>query len=264
MEAVFRLQGHLRNLGRVVLGYSGGVDSAVLAVAGTRALGPDRFLAVIGRSASYPEVQWRGALTLALQFDIPVHQIETHELDDPRYLANPVNRCYFCKAELWSRVREVATARGFDVIIDGTNTDDLREHRPGHRPAPSASCSLPLAELGFSKLMVRAAAQDLGLPIWDAPAAPCLSSRVQYDLPITRARLKQVESGEAFLRDLGVRGDLRVRHLGPAARIEVGQGEFDLVDRHWADIVAQFTALGFERVERDARGYRRGSLLTAI
>ena len=261
MSPLDHLRGHLAALGRVLLGYSGGVDSALLAVAGRQALGPDRFLAVVGRSASYPEAQYRGALDVAARFDVPVLEVETHELEDERYLANPVNRCYFCKSELWTRLGAVAADRGFDVIIDGTNADDLGEHRPGLRAAGELRVRSPLAELGWSKADVRAASRELGLPTWDAPAAPCLSSRVRYGLAITPERLAQVERGEAFLRALGVCGDLRVRHLGEQARVEVASAELELVRSKWDAVTVFFAELGFHGVELDPRGYRRGSLL---
>jgi 2'-5' RNA ligase len=172
------LRRHLLGYGRTLLGYSGGVDSALLAVVGREVLGPERFLAVVGRSASYPEAQWRSAVELARRYDVPLLEVDTGELADPRYLANPTNRCYFCKTELWTRLGAVARARGFDTIIDGTNTDDLGEHRPGLRAAEEHGVRSPLAELGWSKAAVRDASRALGLPTWDAPAAPCLSSRV--------------------------------------------------------------------------------------
>ena len=261
MSDLSRLEAHLQGLGRVVLGYSGGVDSAVLAVAATRALPPGAFLAVIGRSASYPEVQYQSARELAARFGIAVRELATHEMEDPRYLENPVNRCYFCKTELWSRLTALAQEERFDTVIDGTHADDLGEHRPGRAAGEQWGVRSPLAELGLPKSAVRLLARDLGLPIWDAPASPCLSSRVRYGLPITADRLRQVEAAESMLRGLGVRGDLRVRHLGARARIEVSPDEFRLIDTHWEQIVARLAALGFESVERDPDGYRRGSLL---
>jgi uncharacterized protein len=258
------LRAHLASLGRVLLGYSGGVDSALLAVAGRQALGPERFLAVIGRSASYPEAQYRSAQNIVRGFGVPLLEVETGEMADPNYLANPFNRCYFCKTELWSRLGDVARERGFDVIIDGTNADDLGEHRPGLRAAGERQVRSPLAELGWTKAMIRAAALELGLPIWDAPAAPCLSSRVEYGLAITEERLRQVEQGEAYLRGLGVTGDLRVRHHGNRARIEVQPAEFARLEGAWAAIEAEFIGLGFDRVELDPRGYRRGGLLSEL
>ena len=248
-------------MGRVVLGYSGGVDSGLLAVVARRALGPERFLAVIGQSASYPEVQAQAAITLASRFDIPVLEIRTWELEDPRYLRNSTERCYFCKSELWGRLQTVVRERGFDTLIDGTNADDLGEHRPGLRAAAERAVRSPLAELGFSKQAVRNAARALGIPIWDAPAAPCLSSRVRYGLEITSDRLRQVEQGESYLRSLGVHGDLRVRHHGDTARLEVAPDQMVLLRNNWDGIEAFFAGLGFGVVELDPDGYRRGGLL---
>jgi pyridinium-3,5-biscarboxylic acid mononucleotide sulfurtransferase len=261
MPELQQLFDHLRGLGRVVLGYSGGVDSALLAVAATRALGPEHFLAVSGRSASYPEEQAQTGLELAQEFEIPLLQIETHELDDPRYLGNPTNRCYFCKSELWTRLHQVAQERGFDTVIDGTNADDLGEHRPGLAAAREQTVRSPLAELGWTKAEVRRAARELGIPTWDAPASPCLSSRVRYGLEITSERLRQVEEGERFLRSLGVRGNLRVRHLGDRARLETDRDQMDSVRHQWDAVHAFFTGLGFAAVDLDPAGYRRGGLL---
>lgn len=261
MTKLDTLDAHLKTLGRVVLGYSGGVDSALLAVAGARALGPERFLAVTGRSASYPEAQARTAVELATRFEVPLLEIDTHELDDPRYLSNSPDRCYFCKSELWSQLHRVAGRLGFTTVIDGTNADDLGEHRPGLRASREQAVRSPLAELGWSKNDVRHAARTLGLPTWDAPAAPCLSSRVAYGLAITPQRLRQVEGGEAFLRSLGVSGDLRVRHHGAHARLEVRADQMERVRLSWPAVEAAFLQLGFSAVELDPKGYRRGGLL---
>ncbi len=258
------LRGHLAGLGRVLLGYSGGVDSALLAVAGRQALGPDRFLAAIGRSASYPAVQWRAAVDIARRFDVPLLELDTHELDDPRYLANAPDRCYFCKSELWNRLDDIARERGFDVVVDGTNADDLSGHRPGLRAADERGVRSPLAELGWTKVQVRAASRALGLPTWSAPAAPCLSSRVRYGLPITVERLRQVGRGEAFLRELGVSGDLRVRHHGSIARLELEPEQQERLRMEWGRVRDFFMSLGFATVELDPAGYRRGSLLTVL
>jgi uncharacterized protein len=262
MADLDNLRTHLAGLGRVVLGYSGGVDSALLAVVGVGALGADRFLAVTGRSASYPAVQYRNAIDLARQFEVPLLEIETHELDDPRYLSNSTARCYFCKSELWTRLHQVARERGFETVIDGTNADDLGEHRPGLRASHEQQVRSPLAELGWTKADVRGAARELGLPTWDAPAAPCLSSRVRYGLEITSERLRQVEEGESFLRSLGVTGDLRVRHHGRKATLEVARDQMDRIRTQWSSIDAEFSGLGFDEVELDPAGYRRGKLLT--
>ena len=244
-----------------LLGYSGGVDSALLAVVLRQELGRERLLAAIGRSASYSAVQAGEARTLAAQFDVRVIEVQTNELDDPRYLANPTNRCFYCKTELWVRLGAVARERGFAVVCDGTNADDLREHRPSHAAGVAAGVRSPLAEAGLTKADVRAAARALGLPTWDAPAAPCLSSRVQYGLRITPRRLEQVEKGEALLRRLGVRGDLRLRHHGERARIEVESEWIAWLESRIQEVSAQLRPLGFGTVEIDPRGYRRGSLL---
>src|SRR6267143_3683046 len=197
----------------VLLGYSGGVDSSFLAVVLRQELGRERMIAAIGRSASYPRAQWEAARALARRCDIPLVEIETRELEDPNYVANSTNRCFYCKTELWGRLVPEARARGLAVVCDGTNADDLGggEHRPGYAAGRRAGIRSPLAEVGMTKAEIRAASRDLGLPTWDAPAAPCLSSRVAYGLAITPRRLDQVERAEAYLRDLGVTGDLRVR-----------------------------------------------------
>src|SRR5436309_8041246 len=221
-DSLAALRALVQRFPSALLGYSGGVDSALLAVVLRQELGRDRMVAAIGRSASYPEAQWRGARDVAERFDVPLAEIATFELDDPRYLANPTNRCFFCKTELWSRLVPAARARGLAVVCDGTNGDDLREHRPGYAAGQAAGVRSPLAELGLTKGDVRTAARELALPVWDAPAAPCLSSRVAYGLAITPRRLEQIERAEAYLRELGVTGDLRVRHHGDrgGARIE--------------------------------------------
>jgi uncharacterized protein len=264
MTLVTGLEAHLARLGRVLLGYSGGVDSALLAVVARRALGAADFLAVIGRSESYPAVQYRSAVEIATRFDIPLLELDTRELDDPAYRANSPDRCYFCKQELWARLTEVATARGLQVIIDGTNADDLAEHRPGLRAAAEYRIHSPLAHLGWTKAMVRQAAAELQLPIWEAPAAPCLSSRIQYGLEVTAERLRQVEVAEEILRGLGVAGDLRVRHHGDHASVEVSPALLPGLRERWERITGALKAAGFRRVVLDPRGYRRGGLLTEL
>jgi len=255
------LRALIRTYPSVLLGYSGGVDSAFLAVVLRQELGKDRMLAAIGRSASYPDAQWQVARDVGARFDIPLVEIETHELEDANYLANPTNRCFYCKTELWHQLVPLARERGLSVVCDGTNADDLREHRPGKAAGVQAGVRSPLAEVGLTKAQIRAASRELGLPTWDAPAAPCLSSRVQYGLAITPSRLKQVEEGEAYLRTLGVTGDLRVRDLGGLARLEVEPSWIPWVEARRAAITAHLTALGFAQVEIDPHGYRRGSLL---
>src|SRR5205809_133606 len=209
-----QLRALVRTYPSALVGYSGGVDSALLAVVLRQELGRERMLAGVGRSASYPAAQWATARAVAQRFDVPLVELDTHELEDPDYLANPTNRCFFCKTELWRRLVPAARLRGLAIVCDGTNADDLREHRPGYAAGQAAGVRSPLAEAGLTKADVRHAARELGLPVWDAPAAPCLSSRVAYGIPITSERLAQVERAEAYLRQLGVTGDLRVRHHG--------------------------------------------------
>ena len=256
-----RLRDLVGTYSSALLGYSGGVDSAFLAVVLRQTLGPDRMLAAIGRSDSYPDEQWRMARDIALRFDVPLLEVRTHELDDPRYLANPTNRCFYCKSELWSRLGPVAAERGLAVLCDGTNADDLDEHRPGRAAGRAAGVRSPLAEAGLTKADIRRAALGLGLPNWDAPAAPCLSSRIQYGLALPPRRLKQVEAAEAYLRSEGVTGDLRVRHTGDLARIEVDPEWIAPLTERLPVLQSRFRELGFNTVEVDPRGYRRGSFL---
>src|SRR5256885_1543040 len=192
-DSLAALRALVQRFPSVLLGYSGGVDSALLAVVLRQELGRDRMVAAIGKSASYPEVQWRAARDVAERFDVPLVEIDTFELEDPDYLANPTNRCFFCKTELWNRLVPEARARGLAVVCDGTNADDLHEHRPGRAAGVAAGIRSPLADAGMTKAQVREAARALGLPNWDAPAAPCLSSRVQYGLDITPHRLRSEE-----------------------------------------------------------------------
>jgi len=245
----------------ILVGYSGGVDSALLAVVARRVLGHDRMLAALGISASYPAQQREQALDVARAFDLPVLEVPTEELNDANYVANAPSRCYFCKRELWTKLGAVARERGIAVVADGTNADDLGQHRPGLKAAAEFQIVSPLAEAGYTKADVRAEARALGIPIWDAPAAPCLSSRIRYGLSVTPGRLSQVEQGEALLRALGVEGDLRVRHWGEEARIEVLPSQFGLVRAHRERLATALSRLGFRRVALDLGGYRRGSLL---
>jgi pyridinium-3,5-biscarboxylic acid mononucleotide sulfurtransferase len=263
MPSLTGLAAHLARLDSAVLGYSGGVDSALLAVVGRQALGQGRFLAVIGRSDSYPAAQYAIALQIAGQFDLPLLEVTTLELEDPAYRANGPDRCYFCKQDLWTRLGGVARARGA-VALDGTNQDDLREHRPGLKAAREHAIQSPLAELGWTKVMVRQAARALGIPTWNAPSAPCLSSRIQYGLEVTPERLRQVEHAEAQLRALGVVGNLRMRHRGDHASLEVDPEQLPALRNRWQEIEPILLAAGFPSVELDPGGYRRGGLLREL
>src|SRR5205809_2936798 len=200
------LRALVRGFPSVLLGYSGGVDSALLAVVLRQELGKSRMVAAIGRSASYPAAQWQTAIDVAARFDIPLIEIHTHELEDANYLANPTNRCFFCKTELWNRLVPLAREHGLAIVCDGTNADDLKEHRPGKAAGDKAGVRSPLAEVGLTKAEIRAASRELGLPTWDAPAAPCLSSRVQYGLSITPSRFGRVGRTKPFFPSLAAWG----------------------------------------------------------
>ncbi|MFL5581737.1 MAG: ATP-dependent sacrificial sulfur transferase LarE [Gemmatimonadaceae bacterium] len=251
----------LRGQGSVLVGYSGGVDSAYLAVVAVEALGAERVLAVIGRSASYPAEQWRAAREVADAFAVPVLEVDTDEMNDPSYAANPTNRCYFCKSELWTRLVPVARERSLAAVVDGTNADDLSDHRPGARAAAERDVRSPLAEVGLTKDEIRALSRRRGLPTWAQPSSPCLSSRIPYGTPVTPQRLARVEQAERALRDVGVAGDLRVRYHGDLARVEATPGETDrLLGRERARARSAVMAAGFARVAVDLRGFRSGSL----
>jgi uncharacterized protein len=252
----------LRARESVLIGFSGGVDSAYLACVAVDALGPEKVLAVIGKSASYPEAQWAAARAVARNFSVPVLEIDTEELADPRYAANPTNRCYFCKSELWSRLVPVAATRGFVCVVDGTNADDLADYRPGARAASEWGVRSPLAELGFSKADIRELSLRRGIPTWRQPSAPCLSSRIPYGTAVTSDRLRRIEAAEQGLRSLGIRGDLRVRFHGELARIELAPDELSawLEPHAAARLRTAVIAAGFSRVAIDLRGFRSGSL----
>ncbi len=251
----------LRGQPSVVIGFSGGVDSVYLACVAVDALGADRVLAVIGRSASYPAEQWRIARDVAARFAIPCVELETRELADPRYAANPSNRCYFCKSELWTRLAPIAAERGA-ALLDGTNADDLRDHRPGAAAGRERGVRSPLAEIGLSKAQIRALSRRRALPTATAPSAPCLASRLPYGTPVTSERLSRVERAEAALRALGITGDLRVRHHGPLARVELAPEELDrwLEPAEQSRLCDAVRSTGFARVALDLRGFRSGSL----
>lgn len=260
LDAKFaRLAAILRQCDSVCIGYSGGVDSAFLATAAVRVLGAARVLAVTGRSAAYPVVQREMAVECARRFGIPHLEIDTDELADPNYVANPSNRCYYCKTELWSRLADVAAARGLAVVLDGSNADDARDYRPGGRAAREHGVRSPLQEAGLRKVEVRELSHRMGLPTWDQPSAPCLSSRIPYGLAVTRQRLRGIEAAEAALRARGFR-EFRVRHHGEVARLELAPAEMARALSDAGPLNHLLRGLGFRRVLLDVEGYRRGAL----
>ncbi len=257
-----RLLAWLRSQSSVLVGFSGGVDSAYLACVALEALGAARVLAVIGRSASYPEAQWAIARDVAAQVGLPVLEADTHEMDDARYAANPTDRCYFCKTELWAVLGRIARERGIATIVDGTNADDLGDWRPGALAARERGVRSPLADAGLTKREIRALSARRGIPTWAQPSSPCLSSRLPYGTPVTAERLAQVERAERALRALGIAGDLRVRHHGEIARVELAAGTLDewLAPERMRALRDAVRAAGFARVAVDLRGFRSGSL----
>lgn len=257
------LADQLRSYESLCIGYSGGVDSAFLAVFATRTLGAARVLAVTGVSPSVPAAQLTTARDCVAQFGLQHLEVPTSELEDSNYTANPSNRCYYCKTELWRVLSGVAKERGFNVLADGTNADDVGDHRPGARAGGEWSIRSPLLESGFAKNDIRTAARDLGLPIWDQPAAPCLSSRLPYGLAVTPERLRQVELAEQALQALGLR-EFRVRHHGDAARVELSATEGELDEAAFRKLERGVRSAGFNRVLIDVEGYRRGALNEGI
>jgi uncharacterized protein len=251
---------NLRALGRVIVAYSGGTDSAYLAWAAHRVLGAGA-LAMTADSASLPESHKRDAEAFVRQFGIAHEYIQTREFDNPDYLRNDPNRCFHCKDELFTCLDEVARSRGYRHVIYGVNLDDLGDYRPGQNAARRHQVAAPLADAGLSKAEIRELSRRADLPTWDRPASACLSSRIPYGTPVTLENVKTVEVGEEHIRALGFR-QFRVRFHGDVVRIEIAPEE--LARALTLEMAHQFTAifkaLGFRYVTLDLEGYRQGSL----
>jgi uncharacterized protein len=248
----------------VIVAFSGGADSAFLAHAAASALGP-RALAVTADSASYPDTHRQLALRVARDFQIPHEVIQTHELSRPDYRANPANRCYFCKQELYAHLSSMATARGFAVVVDGSNADDRGDYRPGRQAAREYGVRSPLDEANLTKDEIRFLSRDAGLPTWDVPASACLSSRIPYGSEVTEEKLRTIERAEQVLRDLGFRV-FRVRHHDTLARLELARDEMAraVEPEVAATIVRELRVIGYQQVTIDLQGYRLGSLNEAL
>jgi len=263
-EKVTGLRNLLRRWEQVVVCFSGGVDSSFLLAESVGMLNQNA-VALTAVSPSLAQEEGAEARHLAQQLGARHLLVETHELDDPRYAANPVNRCYFCKTEMYATAVEQARGLGIPYVLDGFNVDDRSDHRPGRKAAREYDVRSPLDELGFTKSDIREAARRIDLPVWDKPALACLSSRFPYGTPITPGRLTQVGRCERVLRDLGFRV-YRVRYHGSVARIEVAPEE---LQKLWApqvrdQINRRFREAGFASVSVDLEGYRRGSLNEAV
>lgn len=250
--------------GAMAVAFSGGVDSGLLAYVAHRVLG-DRSRAVIGVSASLAAGESDAAEEFLREHDIPYMRVETFEGDNPDYRANAGDRCFFCKDELFERIRSAVDATAFPVIAHGANTDDAGDYRPGEQAAQRHGVAAPLAEAGFDKATVRAVACELGLSLWDKPAAPCLASRIPHHSEVTPEKLAQVERAEAVLHAKGFR-ECRVRHFGDVARVEVPPADVDRLRAEplWSEVANQIASVGFKTVEYEPDGLRSGRLNDAL
>ena len=258
------LDARLAALGSVLVAYSGGVDSAFLAIAAARVLGP-RALSVTANSPSYPERHRQIALETAHRFSLHHEIIHTSEVERPEYRANPANRCYYCKHELYTHLTAIARERGMAAVADGSNADDRGDYRPGRQAAREFGVVSPLDEVGLTKSEIRQLARGAGLSTWDEPASACLSSRIPYHAEVTEEKLRMIEAAETVLRELGFR-IFRVRHHDTIARLELGRDEIPrALEPEVADVIdLRLRALGYAHVTIDLRGYRLGSLNEAL
>lgn len=260
LQKLEQLQALFAEMEQALIAYSGGIDSTLVAKIAYNVLG-DRALAVTAVSPSLLPEELEDARIQAVEIGIAHKIVQTHEMDNPNYTANPVNRCYFCKSELHDTLKPLARQLGYPYVVDGVNADDLRDYRPGIQAAKERGARSPLAEVGITKAEVRQLSQHLGLPWWDKPAQPCLSSRFPYGEEITVSKLQRVGRSEIYLRRLGWQ-NLRVRSEGDTARIELPPEKIKefVLSVDLQAIVAAFQSFGFVYVTLDLEGYRSGKL----